>query len=196
MSKYISISLYLYVCVSNHGRGCGLLRGTRPRVSRPGLTPALSDQLPLRVRVRALCILTVCVYSCVSYPPPPPLPFADVPPRHHPKKWRRCFSLLFERALPDHVSIYPYIDVYIHRCVCMISYPTHLLLPPFSDIPPRHHPKKWWRGLSLLLKRSLSHSRAHAGRSAPVGTAKTSGYAATESNFTRARVSVEAGAFD
>jgi len=43
-----------------HGRGCGLLRATRPRVIRPGLTPTLSDQLPLCVCLCALCILTVC----------------------------------------------------------------------------------------------------------------------------------------
>jgi len=42
-------------------RGCGLLWGTRPRLSRPGPTPTLSDQLPLRVCVCALCVSTVCV---------------------------------------------------------------------------------------------------------------------------------------
>ena len=55
--------------MNNHGRGCGLSRGTGPRVSRPGLTPTLSDQLPLRVCLRALCILTVREYVFSTYGP-------------------------------------------------------------------------------------------------------------------------------
>ena len=74
----------------DHGRGCGLSRGTGPRVGRPGLTSTFSDNprgltrvnptkstqahtqrelirvwglTPLRVCLRVLCILTVC--GCV-----------------------------------------------------------------------------------------------------------------------------------
>jgi len=42
LARVIYLSIYLSVCevfidvYTDHGRGCGLLRGTRPRVSRPG----------------------------------------------------------------------------------------------------------------------------------------------------------------
>jgi len=62
---------------TDHGRGgLGLtrfLRGTRPRVSRPGLIHILSDQLPLRVCLCALCIITVYgTYVCSSCIVPTP----------------------------------------------------------------------------------------------------------------------------
>jgi len=60
---YASFQLFIHMNGTDHGRRCGLLRGTRPRVSRPGLTPTLSDQLPVRVCVCALCILAV--YECI-----------------------------------------------------------------------------------------------------------------------------------
>jgi len=45
----------------------GSTRWTRTRVSRPGLTPTLSDQLTLRVCLCALCILTVCENASLVY---------------------------------------------------------------------------------------------------------------------------------
>jgi len=58
------------VMAISHGRGCGLSRGTGPRVSRPGPTPTLSDQLPLRLCLRALCILVVCEGQANHSPAP------------------------------------------------------------------------------------------------------------------------------
>ena len=111
-------------------------------------------------------------------------PFSDVPPRHHPKKWRRCFFFLSRHALPRlvYVCLQIYLCIYISRkppirrgvatgrvnltltltrgvhpdAIYILAYPTHLPSPPFADVPPRHHPKKWRRCVSFLLERSLS----------------------------------------